>query len=90
MLRRALRDRIRGLRAGEDPHSHIPADGSPIRTYTHDTVLWAPRQDNDDDRRRLRALADRVTDIVTGFDELAIAERQTRIERELAGLSSRP
>ena len=42
-----------------------------------------------DDRRRLRGLADRVTDIVTGFDELGIAERQERIERELAQLSRR-
>ncbi|MDD9981109.1 MAG: aromatic ring-hydroxylating dioxygenase subunit alpha, partial [Gammaproteobacteria bacterium] len=89
MLRRALRDRIRGLARGEDPHSHVPADGSPIRTYTHDTVLWAPREENGDDRRRLRGLADRVTDIVTGFDELAIDERQERIESELAKLSCR-
>ena len=88
MLRRALRNRIRGLARGEDPHSHVPADGSPIRTYTHDTVLWAPRDDGDD-RRRLRELAARVTDIVTGYDELGVAERQERIERELATLSCR-
>ena len=86
MLRRALRDRIRGIARGEDPHPHVPADGSPIRTYTHDTVLRVPLEENGDDRLRLRALADRVTDVVTGFDELAIAERQERIEKELAGL----
>ena len=68
----------------------FPADGSPIRTYTHDTVLWVPREENGDDRLRLRELADRVTDIVTGFDELATDERQARIERELANLSCRP
>ena len=89
MLRRALRDRIRGLARGEDPHSHVPADGSPIRTYTHDTVLRVPREEDGDDRLRLRELAERVTDIVTGFDELGIAERQARIESELAGLSCR-
>ena len=89
MLRRALRDRVRGLARGDDPDPHVPADGSPIRTYAHDTVLWAPREENGDDRRRLRELASRVTDIVTGFDELAIAERQERIERELARLSCR-
>jgi len=52
-------------------------------------VLWAPCGEDGDDRRLLRNLADRVTDVVTGFDELAIAERQQRIERELAGLSRR-
>ena len=64
-------------------------DGSPIRTYTHDTVLRMPREENGDDRRRLRELAERVTDIVTGFDELGIAERQERIERELSELACR-
>ena len=88
MLRRALRERIRALARGEDPHPHVPADGSPIRTYTHDTVLRVPPARNGDDRRCMRELADRVTDIVTGFDELAVVERQERIERELARLSS--
>ena len=67
----------------------LRADGDAIRTYNHDTVLRIPASAERDDNALLAALADEVTDLVTGFDELAITTRQSRIEQELSALAER-
>ncbi len=87
LLRRLLRARIRHLAATGEAPDWCRADGGPIRTYTHDTVLRVPPE-ADDDASLLGELARRVTDIVTGHDDFAVAERQARIEAALRSLAA--
>ena len=61
MLRNIVRDGIRAVAAGRDPHGLLREPGPPIVTFTQDTVLRIPPEpDPEADRRLLRETGRKV------------------------------
>jgi len=79
---------------GELRHPRFPggraADGGPIPTVSHDTVLYVPPKDGVDDRELLAGVGRRVLDAILSGHDAPSAERVAHIERRLREISELP
>ncbi len=66
------------------------ADGGPIPTVSHDTVLYVPPKTDADDRELLAEVGERVLDAIESGHEVPSAERITHIEGLLREISEAP
>ena len=84
MLRRIIR---RGVR-GEEPHALTAPTGSKtdicFRSYTSDSVLQVPKQEDVDDRELLREIGEQVSAVVFAGHDYMGRERDEFVKRKLA------
>jgi nitrite reductase/ring-hydroxylating ferredoxin subunit len=87
MLRRLYGKAIDGSFRPPAFPSGRTADGGPIPTISHDTVIHAPVPAGTDDREYLRDLGRRVLDVILSGHDVPTADRQAHIERGLRALA---
>lgn len=81
MYRRLLRRVLRGEQTltAQQPR----ADGKPIHTFTHDTVLAIPVRPDDEDRVMLKSIGREVLAAIVEAESVPDAERHARIRANL-------
>jgi hypothetical protein len=82
MLRKLLRGELRRVAAGEDPKLSAIRSNGLVPTYTHDTVVRVPRRNGasaDADRKLVRDVGRRITDLVVRGDHQSAPDRAARI-----------
>ena len=90
MIRRMFTRAIEGkLQHPGFPGGRV-ADGGPIPTVSHDTVLYVPPRDGVDDRELLADVGRRVLDAILSGHEVPSAERTSHIEARLREISEIP
>lgn len=78
MLRKMLRQEIRGIRRGKDPKPICTKEGEIIPTYLRNTAFIVPRAPTvDDDRRIWRDMASKVAEEALGDQESRWREKVT-------------
>ena len=87
MWRRLCRKAVRG--EIEVKAQQPRADGKPIHTYTHDTVLSIPHRGATEDRSLLRALGREVLAAILDGDAVSDAERAERIRSNLEAVKEK-
>ena len=82
-VRRQLRAMIRAVRDGEAAPQPSLTYATPIPTYGGDTMLRIPPQEDRDDAKLLREVADKVAEIMMAADGLTGTQRNEAIRQAL-------
>ena len=88
LMRRRLREQIRGVAQGEQPSRATDLALSPIPTYGGDTVLNIPRRSAEDESEGLSWLAHAFTDLQFEADAMSESQRVEFVTERLQMLES--
>lgn len=86
MLRKLLREMVRGKTPPDPLFQKLTAEGKSLPIYAQDTVLRVPELPRAEDRKQLLALGKRVLDIMRSADPLPADQRDAHVRRELDGI----
>lgn len=89
LMRRQIREQIRGLKAGKEPMHVRSSATAPIPTYGGDTVLNIPRKTENDELSLLSAIAHEFIEIQFAVDEKPENERINIVTDKLNEMQSR-
>jgi phenylpropionate dioxygenase-like ring-hydroxylating dioxygenase large terminal subunit len=88
LMRRQIREQIRGLRAGKEPMHVSPSDTAPIPTYGGDTVLNIPRKTEGDELSLLSKIAHEFIEIQFAVDGKSENKRISIVTDKLKEMQS--
>lgn len=83
MLRKLLREAVRGKTQPDALHQQLLAAGQSLPLYSQDTVLRVKELSSAEDRKQILSLCTRVFDIMRSADALPADERDAHVRRQL-------
>ncbi|VTU22310.1 Phenoxybenzoate dioxygenase subunit alpha [Variovorax sp. SRS16] len=83
MLRKLLRDMVRGKTPADTLHAQLSAAGEPLPLYSQDSVLDVPELPSAEDRKLILSLGKRVFEAMRSADPLPADERDAHVRRQL-------
>jgi nitrite reductase/ring-hydroxylating ferredoxin subunit len=83
LLRRLLRDLVRGKTEPDLQYQRLLAEGNALPIYAQDSVLHLPEKPATEDRRQILALGRQVLEVMRSADPLPAGDRDAHIRREL-------
>ncbi len=88
LMRRQIREQIRGIKAGKEPMHVCSTDTASIPTYGGDTVLTIPNTVENDELEMLSTIAHEFVEIQFGVDGLSESERINIVTDKLKAMQS--
>lgn len=83
LLRKLLRELVRGKTAPDPLYARLLAEGKTLPIYAQDSVLRLPELPASEDRRQLLMMGKRVLEIMHSADALPPEQRDAHVRREL-------